>query len=388
MKSKDLAKKYKNWIIEKRREFHAYPEASFKEFQTCEKIKGELENMGLDVKKLGETGLVAILNGDKEGNVIALRADIDALTVEEKTGLPFQSKVKGMMHACGHDCHISMLLGAAKMLSELKHELNGTVKFIFQPAEEVAKGALEMIKLGVLEEPHVDKIFTMHVWTDVPSGKIVLEPGPFMASGDLWNLIIKGKSCHGSSPWRGSDAISCAASVIQELHSIVTRVNDIREPIVINVGTIQGGERFNVVAGEVEINGMNRAFTNDSRKKLPEWMEELIKHTCKAHGCEYEFKYEFVCGPTINEENATKEIKESVCKVVGEDNLANLGKIMGSEDFSEYLQYVPGALMLLGAGNKEKNCCYSNHSNFFNVDEDVLSIGAACYTQVALDYLK
>ncbi|PRR78294.1 putative hydrolase YxeP [Clostridium liquoris] len=388
MKTLELAKEYYSWMVDLRRDFHRHPEPSFKEYRTSKRIKEELENMGLEVTTIGGTGVVGLLKGEKEGKVVALRADIDALSVNEETGLEFSSEVPGMMHACGHDFHAAMLLGAAKILSEMKSELNGSVKFIFQPAEEVAKGAKKMIEGGVLENPKVDMIFGMHIWSDIPVGKVSLQPGPIMASGDVWNITIKGKSCHGSSPWQGVDAITCATAVLQGLHTLVTGINDARNPIVINIGTINAGERYNVVPGKAEITGMNRAFTDYCRKAMPKWMEKMIKGTCEAYGCEYDFKYDFICSSTTNEETSAILAKEAVGKLIGQENIINLGKIMGSEDFSEYVAKVPGALMLLGGRNEEKNCCYSHHSNFFNVDEDALPIGASSYAQVALDFLN
>ncbi|MBU5269163.1 amidohydrolase [Clostridium sporogenes] len=388
MKTLDLAKKYHNWMVEVRRDFHMHPEASFEEHKTSERIKKELENMGIQVSNVAGTGVVGILKGKEDGKVVALRADIDALSVNEETDLPYSSKVPGMMHACGHDAHASMLLGAAKVLSELKDEIKGTVKFIFQPAEEIANGAKTMIKEGALENPKVDGIFGMHIWSDVKVGQVAIDEGAVMASGDVWELTIKGKSCHGSSPWQGVDAITCAAAVIQGMQTIVSRVNDARDPIVINIGTINAGERFNVVPGKAQITGMNRTFTADTRKKLPGLTEKMIKSICEAYGCEYEFKYDFICSPTTNHEETTKIAKEALAKLIGEENVVSIGKQMGSEDFSEYVEKIPGTIMFLGGRNEEKGCCYSHHSNFFNIDEDALPIGAASYAQFAIDYLN
>lgn len=387
----DLLKKaieIENWVLELRREFHRYPEESFKEFKTSKMISEKLLEMGLEVQHITETGVVAILRGGTEGKVVALRADIDGLSVTEETDLSYSSENPGFMHGCGHDCHISMLLGAAKILSEIRDSIKGTVKFIFQPAEECAAGAKKMIEAEVLQNPSVDFIFGMHIWSDIPAGKAVIQPGPLMASGDIWDLTIKGKSCHGSSPWQGVDAITCAGAVIQGIQTLVSRVNDARYPIVINIGTIKGGERFNVTPGSVEMTGMNRAFSQYSREKMPEWLKNMIESICKGYNCDYDFNYRFICAPTINDEKATKLVKASVSKLIGEENIPEFEKIMGSEDFSAYLEQIPGTLMLLGCRNEEKDCCYSHHSNHFKIDEDSLHIGVASYAQVALDYLN
>lgn len=376
-----------NWVVDLRRDFHKHPEESLKEFRTSKIISEELNKMGIKVEHIGETGVVGILQGASKGKVIGLRADMDALSVTEDTGLDFSSQNPGFMHACGHDAHVAMLLGAAKILSQMKDEIKGTIKFIFQPAEEIAQGAKDMIDCGVLKNPNVDFIFGMHIWADAPIGKILIQEGPIMAGADLWDLTIKGKSCHGSSPWQGVDAITCAAAVIQGVQTLVSRVNDARSPIVINIGTIKGGERFNVTPGSVEMNGMNRTFSADSRMKMPDWLKNMVENICKGYNCDCDFVYHFFLGPTVNDENTTKATRKSLKKLVGEENLPQFEKVMGSEDFAEYLEQVPGTLILLGCRNEEKDCCYSHHSNHFKIDEDALPLGVASYVQVTLDYL-
>ena len=382
------SKEIQGWLVNLRRDFHRHPEPSLEEVRTSKIIEEQLIKMGIKIERICETGIIGILEGKDSGKVIALRADMDALSVSEKTGLPFASETPGIMHACGHDFHISMLLGAAKLLSQMTNEFNGTVKFIFQPAEELALGARNLIRNGVLKNPDVDFVFGMHIWSDVPVNKVVVQQGALMAGADTWDLTITGKSAHGSSPWQGKDTIVCAAAVIQSLQTIVSRTNDVRSPIVINIGAIKGGERFNVIPGSVKMEGMNRTFSSDTREKLPQWIEKVVKSTCEAYGCEYEFSYTPMTAVVINDEKGTELVKNSLAKILGEDAFIPSEKIMGSEDFSEYLEQVPGVLMLLGGRNEEKGCCYSQHSNFFDVDEDALPVGAASYVQVALDYLK
>lgn len=382
------SKEIQSWLVNLRRDFHRHPEPSLEEIRTSKIIEEQLIKMGIKVERVCKTGIIGILEGKNSGKVIALRADMDALSVSEKTDLPFASETQGLMHACGHDFHISMLLGAAKLLSQMTNEFNGTVKFIFQPAEELALGAKNLIKNGVLKNPDVDFVFGMHIWSDVPVNKVVVQQGALMAGADTWDLTITGKSAHGSSPWQGKDAIVCAAAVIQSLQTIVSRTNDVRSPIVINIGTIKGGERFNVIPGSVQMEGMNRTFSSDTREKLPQWIEKIVKNTCEAYDCEHEFSYNPMTAVVINNEKGSKMVKDSLAKILGEDAFVSSEKIMGSEDFSEYLEQVPGVLMLLGGRNEEKGCCYSQHSNFFDVDEDALPIGTASYVQVALDYLK
>ena len=344
--------------------------------------------MGIETRSIGDTGIVGIIKGKEGGKVLGLRADIDALPVTEDTGLDFTSENEGVMHACGHDTHAAMLLGAAKLLSRMKSEFKGTVKLIFQPAEEAGSGAKTIIEKGALKDPDVDTIIGMHIFSDLPCGKMVIQEGPFMASGDTWQLEIQGTQCHGSAPWQGVDANVCTAAIVQALQTIVSRVNDARSPIVINVGTIHGGERFNITSGKVTLDGMNRTFNEETRKLLPQWMERVIKGICSAYGCEYKFNYDFLVAAVINEPKTTRQLKKSVSSIIGEENIIEVEKVMGSEDFSEYMLCVPGTVMILGGGNPEKDCIYPQHSNHFKIDENALPIGVASYVQAALDFLK
>jgi amidohydrolase len=382
------AKSLQEWIVNIRRDFHMYPEPSMQEVRTAGIIADTLETMEIETARIGATGVLGVLTGAGPGKVLALRADIDALSVEEKTGLPYSSTKPGLMHACGHDAHAAMLLGAAKILAGMRGELKGTVKFIFQPGEEQARGAKAMIAGGVLADPAVDMIVGMHVFAMVEIGTMIIQDGYLMAAGDAWQLEIAGKSGHGSSPWEGVDAITCAAAVIQGLQTVVSRVNDARQPVVINVGTIHGGERHNVTPGRVELSGMNRAFTAYSREMLPKWMGKIIANTCGAYGCTYQFTYEAHCDPVYNDERAAALAREAVGALLGRENIRGTEKIMASEDFSHYLAKVPGCMIILGGGNRAKGCWHSQHSNYFMIDEDCLPIGAASYAQIAADFLR
>lgn len=381
------AKEIREWVVDIRRDFHMYPEPSMQETRTADTIARLLTELNIEVTPIG-TGVLGVLRGGQPGKTIALRADIDALSVEEKTGVPYSSKKSGFMHACGHDAHAAMLLGAARLLAAQREALKGTVKFIFQPGEEVAEGAKAMIAAGVMENPKVDMVVGMHIFAMVETGKMIIQPGFFMAAGDVWQLTISGKSAHGSSPWEGIDAVTCAAAVVQSLQTIVSRVNDARNPIVINVGTIHGGERHNVIPGKVEMTGMNRSFSEYSRRMMPEWMEQMIKNVCSAYNCSYEFTYEYHCSPVNNNPAVCDFTKAAVGKIIGVENILGSEKIMGSEDFSEYMAQAPGVMMILGGGNQAKGCWHSQHSNYFAIDEDSLPIGAAAYAQIAVDFLK
>ena len=387
MSTLDKANEINDWVIALRRDFHQHPEPSNEEIRTSAIVAEQLQSLGIAVTRIGKTGVLGELVGDLPGKVIALRADMDALSVTEETGLPYSSRVPGMMHACGHDSHTAMLLGAAKVLSAMKATLPGTVKFFFQPAEEIAQGAKMMIANGVMDNPSVDMVYGIHIMPDFPIGKAVVQDGLFMAAADTWKLTVKGVSCHGSSPWQGADALTCTAAIIQSLQTIASRINDARSPVVVNIGTIHGGERFNVVPGSVELTGMNRSFTHASRQQIPEWMEQIIKNTCAAYRCTYDFEYNMLCSPTINDPQVARLVTTAVGKIIGSDNIIETEKFIGSEDCSEFSTLVPGLMMFLGAGNPEKDCCHSLHSNFFKLDEDAISLGVASYVQVALDFL-
>ncbi|MEY8000583.1 M20 family metallopeptidase [Clostridium sp. Mt-5] len=388
MSTLEKAKAIKPWMVELRRDFHMHPEPSYEEVRTSKMIVDKLNEMGIETTLTGKTGVIGLLHGKKTGKVIALRADIDALSVNEETGLPYSSQNPGYMHACGHDTHITELLGAAKILSDLKDELCGSVKFIFQPAEEVGTGAAYMIKHGALENPKVDMIIGMHTFGLIETGKVVVQEGFLMASVDTWHLTIEGKSCHGSSPWQGVDVMPCAVAIMEGFQTIVSRFNDARNPIVINVGTVNAGERFNVVPGKVEMTGANRAFSDYSREMVPKWMKRMIDNICDAYGCKAQFGYEMGCSPTVNEAESTKFVKKSAAGAIGEENIIQIPPVMGSEDFSTYLKKVPGTFMILGGGNREKGCMYSQHSNHFTIDENCLPIGAAVYARIAVDFLQ
>ncbi|MHC1731926.1 MAG: M20 family metallopeptidase [Bacteroidales bacterium] len=382
------AKDIQEWVIAQRRDFHMNPELSHKEFRTTKRIKEELEKMGIETLDIGETGAVGIIHGKEEGKVVGLRADIDALPVLEDSGVEYSSLNEGAMHACGHDTHASMLLGAAKVLSEMRNEFKGTIKLIFQPAEETALGAKQVIDAGIMENPDIDAIVGMHIFTDFPIGTAVIQEGSLMASADLFSIEIYGTQCHGSAPWQGVDANMCAVAITQALQTIVSRNNDARIPLVLNVGTIQAGERFNITSGKAVLGGSTRTFDEETRKKLPIWMEKIISGICIAYGCEYKFEYDFLISATINDVKTTKQVRMSASSIIGEKNVLQTGKIMGSEDFSEYQKLVPGTMILLGANNQNKGCIHPIHSNHFKIDEDALIIGVALYAQSAIDLLK
>lgn len=385
MKIQEVASKYEKYQVEMRRYFHQHPEVSEKEYNTSKVIKEELDKIGVPWVPCGlETGVLATVKGAKPGKTILLRADIDALAVEETTGAEYASQNPGVMHACGHDCHISMLLTAAHILNDMKDELCGTVKLAFQPAEEAASGAKSMIEQGALEG--VDGAFGIHIWSDVPAGYISCDAGPRMASADMFKIDIKGKGCHGAAPHQGVDAAVVTASVINNLQAMASRQTAPLDPIVVTVGTVEVGTRWNVVAENAHLEGTTRCFSQEVWESIPVLMERTVKNTAAAFGAEASVWFNRFIPPTVNEPGMTELVKASADKVIGEGAAIDSPATMGGEDFAYYSQKVPAAIALLGCGNEECGAVWPQHSGNFCIDESVLIKGAMLYTQVAMDF--
>lgn len=385
MDIKDLAKQYEKYTIKIRRDIHENPEPSWQEYRTTEVIERELKSFKIETKRLKKTGLIGILKGKTEGKTVALRADIDALSIKENTNLSFKS-INGYMHACGHDCHTAMLLSAAKVLSQIKDEINGTVKFIFQPAEETCIGAKVIIEEdNVLQG--VDGIFGMHIWGNLESSKFNIESGARMASADTFKIRIKGTASHGSTPHLGVDSIVTASAVIMNLQSIVSRNINPIEPVVITVGTIKGGDRFNIIASEVVMEGTTRAFSKETRELLEGKMREVVQNTAKTYGAEGILEYEYCPAPLINDGRLTDIAIKSAKKLYGQHSLVPMDKLTVSEDFTYYMDKVPGVFAFIGGGNK-KIGIYENHNDKFIIDESSLNMGTALYAQFAVDFLN
>lgn len=381
-----LAKVNKDYVINLRREFHKNPEASFKEFNTSKRIKEELDKMGIEYVSCASTGVVATIEGNHTGKTVALRADIDALSVQELNDIEYKSLVPGMMHACGHDGHISMLLGAAKTLHDLKDELHGTIKLFFQPAEEIGEGAKAMIKDGAMD--NVNSVFGIHLWSNIDVGKISVESGPRMASADWFSINITGKGGHGSAPHECIDALVVASSIVMNLQNIVSRQVDPLHPLVLSIGMLNSGSRFNVIAENSYMEGTTRCFNLDLRKRLPNMMENIINNIANGYKAKASLNYNFLLPPTINDANSSAIAQIAAEKIVGKDKVIKFEKVTGSEDFSFYLEKAPGALAFVGCRNEEKSACYSHHSGSFNIDEDALEIGTKLYVNYAIDYLN
>lgn len=383
---KQLANKYKQYVIDMRREFHMYPEPSWYEVNTSKRIKEELDKMNIPYISVAGTGIAATIKGGKPGKTVALRADIDALEVQEANDVDYRSQNDGMMHACGHDGHAAMLLGAAKILNDIKDDIEGTVKLFFQPAEEITEGAEKMIEEGVMNG--VDGVFAIHLWADIEYGKVSVEAGPRMAASDIFKIKVSGKGGHGSMPHQGIDAIVAASAIVMDLQSIVSREINPLEPAVVSIGMFNSGTRFNVISNEAVLEGTTRCFNKDIRDKFPEIIERVVKNTAKSYRAETEVEYIYGTFPTINDEECSKIAEKSVEKILDKEAVTLFEKLTGAEDFAYFLEKAPGVLAFVGIRNEEKQACYPHHNEKFQMDEDALEIGTALYAQYAVDFLN
>ena len=390
MDIKEKAENIKDYIIEMRRHFHQNPELSLEEFETTKKIVNELEKMSIEVStfKDGLTGCIGTIKGAKEGKTLLLRADIDALSVHEKTNLEFASRVDGKMHACGHDCHAAMLLGVAKILSEMKDKFSGNIKLFFQAAEEIGLGAKLSIEQGVMD--NVDACYGVHVTPRFESPKINMQYGERMAATYVFKLTVEGTSSHGSSPHLGHDAIVASAAIITALQTIVSRINNPLKPAVVTIGTIKGGQRFNIIANEVIMEGNVRTFDEIFRKEIETHIREIAESVAKAHSCTAKLEYRYGTGVVLNKDKNLVDIAQNaVKKLYGEDSLVEMEKITGGEDFSLLMEKAPGIFGYIGTRNsKVPGSEKINHHECFTVDEDALIRGTAVAVQFALDYLN
>jgi amidohydrolase len=401
---KVLSEKIEQKVISWRRDFHQHPELSNREFRTSKIIAEHLRKLGLEVQtEIAFTGVIGILRGKKETPVVALRADMDALPVTEALDLPFASNVKttfenkevGVMHACGHDAHMAMLLGAAKVLSSMRENLPGTVKFIFQPAEEGAPaseegGAELMIKQGVLENPKPDAIFGLHVFP-FHVGKIQYRPGPIMAAVDGLRIIIRGKQTHGAIPWGGVDPIVVASQIVLGLQTIVSRQIDItKAPAVISIGSIHGGVRSNIVPNQVELIGTIRTFDPGVQKDIHKRIKGTAINIALAAGATAEVTINPGYPVTINDPELTERMIPILESVVGKNNVTSISPRTVAEDFSYYQQKIPGMFFFLGIALKDADLTKvaQNHSPYFYVDESALIIGVRVMANLAVHYLE
>jgi amidohydrolase len=377
-------------VIALRRKLHQWPELGFQEQQTARLIAEELTALGMDVKTgIAQTGVLGILQGSEIGKTILLRADIDALPIEEASGAPYASQNHGVMHACGHDGHTAILLTVARVLAQRRHRFAGTVKFAFQPAEELPPGgARGMIEAGVLEHPKVDAVFGLHLWNSLPVGKIGVDDGPIMASVDRFDIIVKGVGSHGAYPHTGVDPIVVGSHVVAALQTLVSREIPPLAPVVVTVGKFHSGTAFNVIPSQAELSGTVRTVDAHIRKEMPDRLERIVRGVTSAMRGEYTFQYEFGYPVTVNHTSQTQFARQVASAIVGETNVVAAGMTMGAEDMSYFLEAVPGCYLRLGSGNSSRGLIQPHHSALFNFDEAALPIGVELLSQMTLACLS
>ena len=390
-----IAEEFEPYIIKQRRHFHKHPEPSLHEVRTTSDIASQLDAMNIPYERPLETGLVATLAGTapdayrEDGTPrrrILLRADIDALPVTEQTGEEFASVNEGYMHACGHDCHIAMMLGCLQVLRHMTDDIHGEVRIVFQPSEENGSGAKLMIAQNVLDG--VDGTFSMHIWSEVDAGTVSCEPGPRMANTDWFRVDIRGTSCHGAMPQRGHDAIMVAAEIVNALQTIVAREISPYEPAVVTVGELHGGTARNVIAGTAYLTGTVRTYSDSAHDAVPEHIRRIVEHTAAALGAEATLTdYTIANYKVENQPAASERCRQAVIKVLGEEGVGHYQGTLSGEDFSEYLRRVPGVLAFLGTRNPGIGATYAQHSCFYKIDESVLVKGSMLAAQYAIDFL-
>lgn len=382
MDSKKLAQDNFDFVVAMRRDFHEHPEASFEEFRTTDRIAEELDKIGIPYRRFEPTGLIGEIKGAKPGITVALRGDIDALSIQEKADVPFKSTNDGFMHACGHDTHGAMLLGAAKALYDSRDELQGTVKVIFQPAEEIARGARKVIEQGALDG--VDYIFALHIMAQMPVGLIAVGDGPSTSAADVFKINVKGVACHGAMPETGVDATVAASAIVMNLQSIVSRELSPMDNVVVTVGKLVSGSRFNIVSGDAEMEGTVRTFDRDVHARIPGIMERIAKETAAAYRAEAELEYTNLTDVLINDPDAVKYSQSAAEKVANAPELVQpLPKMMGAEDFAEYTAKAKAGFIALGGGGE-----HPQHSDYFWLDEEAFKTGVAWLIQVTYDCLE
>ncbi|WP_258360775.1 M20 metallopeptidase family protein [Moorella sulfitireducens] len=370
-----------------RRDFHRYPELAYQEYKTAHKISSALQSVGIEVYSgLAGTGVIGILRGEGPGPNIAFRADMDALPLEEQNQINYKSENPGIMHACGHDGHIAILLGAATLLAQRRRELKGKVVFIFQPAEEAlpAGGANRLVaEAGELIFP-LDYIFGFHLWPELPAGKIAAPVGPVMAAGDIFQVEVLGKGGHGANPHKAVDAVLLASQMVVSLQNILARQVDPHQAAVLSVGVINGGKSPNVLPAKVLLKGTTRYFEPSLQEFFAQRIRQVLHGLALANGGDFYFEYQQGYKVTVNEKEATELVRACAARLVGEENvITQVVPSLATEDFSVYLQMVPGCYFWLGAGNAGKELNYPLHNPRFNFDEEVLVTGVALLVNLA-----
>ena len=389
----DEAKALKAYMVEQRNYFHSHPELGLQEFNTCTKIEEELDKIGVKHFRVGETNVIAEIDSErkpeaagKKGKTLFLRADIDALPIQEANDVPYKSQNDGVMHACGHDGHAAYLLGSAKLLAAHKNDFNGKVILAFQAAEEIGKGARDIIAAGVLDK--TDRCFGIHFQSSIDVGKIGVKAGADMASCDRVKITVHGKSAHITRPQDGIDALFIASLISAQLQTVVSRLVSPVEGALIGVGRISSGTTYNIIPGEAELEGTIRTFSSDTRKKLGDAVRKIAEHIAEEYGATADVFIEDICDPCFNDAESASEVIESAKNLLGEENvITTIDKRFGSDNFADYFRKTPGCYVHVGSGDSERTRV-AHHNDHFDLSEDSYTYAAALATQYALDYLK
>lgn len=381
------AKNEQEYITDLRRDFHAHPEISLQEFRTATRIEQELDKLGIYHERCGETGVYAVLKGEKAGNgVVALRADIDALAITETHDTPYCSQNKGVMHACGHDCHIACLLGSAKLLSQAKDTFGGEVRFFFQPAEEIGAGAKEFVQDGHLND--VERILGLHVASDIKAGTVGIKSGSNNAAVDYFKIQVKGMATHVSTPQKGADALYIASQIVVNAQALTTRLHSPAEPVLIGIGKLNAGTAYNIVAGNAVIEGTTRTLTPETRARVKQQINDLAEQTAKLYGGSVEISWVDFTPPLINPADVCKEV-QTQAELLGINVITDRPVSLGGDNFAEFQQFVKGVYICLGTQNPDKpNTALPHHNDGFDIEESALVHGASIYAQYAIWWLN
>lgn len=377
-------------LVARRRDLHMYPELAYEEHRTAEIVADELTRLGLDVQTgLAETGVVAVLAGAHDGPTVLYRADMDALPIEEANDVPYKSRVPGIMHACGHDGHVAIALGVAKLIAQHRDQLHGRVKFVFQPGEEGAGGALAMIRAGILDDPTPDVALGVHLWNVLPFGKIGVASGPTMSGSSIFNIMVRGKGGHAAMPHTTIDPVACTGQLITALHTIVGRkMNAMAGAVVLSVtGVKTSNFKHNIIPEKVEIMGTFRTFNAYTSELLEQHIRDVSHNVCESVGCRAEVMVKHLTIPVVNHPDVVGRVCRIAGDIVGEDNLVHDERTMASEDVSYILEDVPGMFIFVGAANDMRGLNYGHHHPRFDFDEDALPLAVNLMATTIADYV-
>jgi amidohydrolase len=375
-------------LVARRRDFHRHPELAFREERTARVVAEELTQLGIEVRTgVGRTGVVGLLEGERDGPTVLIRADMDALPIQEANQTDYVSENAGVMHACGHDGHTAIGLAVAKLLAARRKEMTGRVKFVFQPAEEIGEGATAMIADGVLQDPRPDVSLGLHLWNLMPVGRVGVREGPFMAAADEWRCVITGQGGHGALPHQTRDPIVAAAQVVSALQGIVAREMDPLDTAVVTVGKIQGGDAFNVIPDAVELEGTLRTFLPETRTMVTERVRQICEGVAGALNCKAGFELGSMVPAVVNDGQVAAHVRQAAVRVVGEEGTLSAQRVMVSEDMAYLMDDIPGCFFFVGSQNGARGLDYPHHNPRFDIDEGALPIGVAVLAGAAASYL-